>query len=115
EEAVVKEEIAKLKRKSRRLHNKLTEIGPVMRGSIAMIGTRKKQYHFSLNKDKKTRLLYLGAKRVETAREYSANYQKMVEIIDEMILLKENTVNLIDSDAHNRPILSISGILMKVG
>ena len=98
-----KAEIVNLKRKLRRLHNKLTEIGPVMRGSIVMIGTRKKQYHFSLNKDKKTRLLYLGDKRVETAREYSANYKMMVEIIDEMTLinmtlLKENAVKLSDSD-----------------
>lgn len=98
-----KEEITKMKRKLRRLHKKLAEIGPVMRGSIVLIGTRKKQYHFSLNKDKKTHLLYLGDKRVVTAREYSDNYKKLVEIIDEitiinMKLLKENAVKLVDSN-----------------
>ena len=98
-----KSEIPKMKRKLRRLHQKLVNLGPVMRGSVVLIGTRKKQYHFSLNKDKRTHLLYLGDKRVETAREYSANYKKMIEIIDEMTLinmalLKENAVKLIDSD-----------------
>ena len=98
-----KEEITKLKRKLRRLHKKLTELGPVMRGSVVLIGTRQKQYHFSLNKNKKTHLLYLGESRVATAREYSENYKKMVEIIDEMTLinmtlLKENAIKLIDAD-----------------
>lgn len=99
-----KEEIAKLKRKLRRLHNKLAEIGPVMRGSIVLIGTKKKRYHFSLNKDKKTHLLYLGDSRVETARLYSDNYKKLVKIIDEMTLinmqlLKENAVKLVKSNS----------------
>ena len=98
-----KVEITKIKRKLRRLHKKLCEIGPVMRGSVVLTGTRKKQYHFSLNKDKKTHLIYLGEKRVATARMYSENYKKLVEIIDEitlinMTLLKENAVKLIDSD-----------------
>ena len=98
-----KEEIAKMKRKLRRLHKKLTEIGPIMRGSVVLIGTRKKQYHFSLNKNKKTHLLYLGDKRVATARKYSDNYKKLTEIIDEitlinMTMLKENAVKLIDSN-----------------
>ena len=103
EDLVNKEEITKMKRKLRRLHKKLSEIGPVMRGSVVLTGTRKKQYHFSLNKDKKTHLLYLGDKRVATAREYSDNYKILVEIVDEitlinMTLLKENAVKLVDSN-----------------
>lgn len=66
-----KEEIAKLRRKLRRLHNKLCEIGPVMRGSVVHIGSKTKRYHFSLNKDKKTQLIYLGDKRLATAQHYS--------------------------------------------
>lgn len=98
-----KEEIAKMKRKLRRLHKKLSEIGPVMRGSVVLIGTKKKQYYFSLNKNKKTHLLYLGDKRMATAREYSDNYKKLVKIVDEitlinMALLKENAVKLVDSN-----------------
>ena len=103
-----KEEIAKLKRKYRRLHNQLAEIGPVMRGSIVLIGSRgKKQYYFSLNKDKKTQMVYLGDSRLETAREYSGNYKKMVEILDEMTLinmtlLKENAVPLIKPETDQK-------------
>ena len=67
-----------------------------MRGSVVVIGTRNKQPYFSLNKNKKTRLIYLGKKREDKAREYSENYKKLLEIIEEMTiinmeLLKENT------------------------
>ena len=90
-----KKEIAKMKRKVRTLQKQMCTLGPVMRGSVVLIGTRNKQYYFSLNKEKKTHLIYLGNKRVERAREYSANYKKLLEIIEEMTtlnmkLLKEN-------------------------
>ena len=67
-----------------------------MRGSMVVIGTRNKQPYFSLNKNKKTRLIYLGKKREDKAREYSDNYKKLLEIVEEMTiinmeLLKENT------------------------
>lgn len=70
-------------------------IGPVMRGSIVFIGNKKKYSHFSLNKDKKTHLIYLGKKREAKAREYSENYKNLLAIIEEMTilnmtLLKEN-------------------------
>ena len=55
-----------------------------MRGTIVYIGTRNKQYYFSLNKNKKTKLIYLGNKRVKQAKEYSDNYKKLVDIIEEM-------------------------------
>ena len=66
-----------------------------MRGSMVVIGTRNKQPYFSLNKNKKTRLIYLGKKREDKAREYSDNYKKLLEIVEEMTiinmeLLKEN-------------------------
>ena len=66
-----------------------------MRGSVVLIGTRNKQFYFSVNKNRKTHLIYLGEKRVEQAREYSLNYKKLLEIVEEMTilnmkLLKEN-------------------------
>jgi len=90
-----KKEIAKMKRRVRTLQKQLGEIGPVMRGSVVLIGTRNKQYYFSLNKDKKTHLIYLGKKREETARQYSENHKKLLHIVEEMTiinmkLLKEN-------------------------
>lgn len=65
----------------------MAQLGPVMRGSIVLIGTRNKQFYFSLNKDKKTHLIYLGSKRVERAKEYSNNYKKLLDIIEEMTIL----------------------------
>lgn len=79
-----KHEIAKVKRRLKSLQKQIAELGPVMRGSVVLIGTRNKQLYFSLNKDKKTHLIYLGKERGNRARAYSANYKKLLEIIEEM-------------------------------
>lgn len=88
-------ELTKMKRRVKTLQNQLGQLGPVMRGSVVVIGTRNKQPYFSLNKNKKTRLIYLGKKKEDKAREYSENYKKLLEIVEEMTiinmeLLKEN-------------------------
>jgi hypothetical protein len=62
-------------------------LGPVMRGSVVVIGVRNKQPYFSLNKDNRTRLIYLGHKRVARAREYSKNYKRLLAIVEEMTIL----------------------------
>jgi len=90
-----KKELTKLNRRVKTLQNQLGKLDPVMRGSVVIIGTRNKQPYFSLNKNKKTRLIYLGKKREDKAREYSQNYKKLLEIVEEMTiinmeLLKEN-------------------------
>ncbi len=90
-----KKELTKMKRRVKTLQNQLGKLGPVMRGSVVIIGTRNKQPYFSLNNNKKTRLIYLGKKREDKAREYSKNYKKLLEIVEEMTiinmtLLKEN-------------------------
>lgn len=82
-----KKEIGKMKRRVKTLQKQLAELGPVMRGSVVLIGTRNKQYYFSLNKDKKTHLIYLGKKKVDLAREYSENYQELLAIVEEMTIL----------------------------
>jgi len=66
-----------------------------MRGSVVVIGTRNKQSYFSLNRNKKTQLIYLGKRRRTRAKEYSDNYKKLRAIVEEMtminmILLKKN-------------------------
>ncbi len=88
-------ELTKMKRRIKTLQNQLGKLGPLMRGSVVVIGTRNKQPYFSLNKNKKTRLIYLGKKREDKAREYSQNYKKLLDIVEEMTiinmeLLKEN-------------------------
>ena len=90
-----KKELTKLNRRVKTLQSQLGKLGPVMRGSVVIIGTRNKQPYFSLNKNKKTQLIYLGKKREDKARDYSRNYKKLLEIIEEMTminmtLLKEN-------------------------
>lgn len=90
-----KKELAKMKRRIKTLQRKMGQLGPVMRGSIVVIGTRNKQSYFSLNKNKKTQLIYLGKKRQARAKEYSDNYRKLRAIVEEMTminmtLLKEN-------------------------
>ena len=82
-----KSEIRKMKRRLEKLHGELIDVGPVMRGSVVVIGTKNKQPYFSLNKDKKTKLIYLGKKREPVAKEYSANHKRLLEIVDEMTLI----------------------------
>jgi hypothetical protein len=76
-----------LKGRLKALRKEMEGLGPVMRGSVVVIGTRNKQPYFSLNKDKRTRLIYLGRKREPIAREYSANYKRLLEIVDDMTLI----------------------------
>jgi len=90
-----KRELVKINRRVKTLQKQLGTLGPVMRGSVVIIGTRNKQPYFSLNKNKKTCLIYLGKEKEDTARQYSQNYKKLLDIVEEMttlnmILLKEN-------------------------
>lgn len=82
-----KSEMEKLQKRLGQLREELTHIGPIMRGSVVIIGTRNKQAYFSLNKDGKTRLIYLGKKREEKARQYSDNHRKLRDIVDEMTII----------------------------
>ena len=82
-----KQELTKMKRRAKTLQKQLGQLGLVMRGSVVVIGTRTKQPYFSLNKNKKTHLIYLGKKREEKAREYSRNYKKLLEIVKEMTMI----------------------------
>ena len=57
---MTKKELAKMKRRVKTLQAQLGKVGPLMRGSVVVIGTKNKQPYFSLNKNKKTKLIYLG-------------------------------------------------------
>lgn len=78
--------IAPIIRRLQTLHAELARLGPVMRGSVVRLGPYK-HIIFSLNKDKKTRLVYLGMEREQAARQCSDNYKKMLEIAEEMTML----------------------------
>ena len=86
-----------MQRQVRKLQQQIRSLGPLMRGSVVLIGTRNKQPYFSLNKDKRTRLIYLGKKRVARAREYSENYKRLLAIIEEMTVLN---MELLKRDAE---------------
>ena len=85
-----------MKRRIRVLHNQLGKLGPFMRGTVVVIGTRNKQPYFSLNKDNKTRLIYLGKKRELQARHMSDTYKQLLAIIEEMTTLN---MELLKTDA----------------
>ena len=80
-------QVGTMRRRVRKLQADMGKLGPVMRGSVVVIGTRNKQPYFSLNKDKRTRLIYLGQKRVACARECSKNYKRLLAIVEEMTIL----------------------------
>jgi len=86
-----------MRRRVRELQEEMGTLGPVMRGSVVVIGTRNKQPYFSLNKDKRTRLIYLGQKRVARAQEYSRNYKRLLAIVEEMTIL---SMELLKRDAN---------------
>jgi hypothetical protein len=81
-------------RKYRRIEKKIAELqdvirqlGPVMRGSVTQMGKRHKQPYFSIGIQKKTRVIYLGDKRAEKAREYVANYRRLLQAAEDMTIL----------------------------
>ena len=81
------QKVVTMQRQLRKLHEAIARLGPLMRGSVVVIGTRNKQPYFSLNKDKRTRLIYLGQKRVARAQQYSQNYKRLLAIVEEMTTL----------------------------
>ena len=82
-----KNKITEMKRRVKSLQRQLGQVGPVMRGTVVRLGARTKQPYFSLNKEKKTRLIYLGKQREAAARSLSANYKTLLAIVEEMTLL----------------------------
>ena len=93
---MTKAEIGKARRRLQQLHKRLAELGPVMRGTVVHIGTRNKQFYFSVNKDKKTRLIYLGNQREPLARRMSENYKELLALVEEMTA---RNMELLKSDA----------------
>jgi len=69
-----------------KLQRELARLGPIMRGSVVRLGPYKRPT-FSLNKDQKTRLVYLGAEREQAAKTCSDNYRKLMDIVEEMTIL----------------------------
>lgn len=89
-------EVRAAKKKLSALERQLAAIGPLMRGNVVTNGKRHPQPYFSLNKDGKTKLIYLGQSRLATAEQLSKNYRKLIEITEEMTVIN---MNLLKNDA----------------
>ena len=88
------DDAAVLKRRVAELRKELRGLGPLMRGSLVVIGTRNKQPYFSVNIKRKTHLVYLGKRREKKAKQYSQNYHRLQEIVEEMTLLNMRLLKL---------------------
>ena len=62
-------------------------LGPMMRGSVTIMGTKNKQPYFSVGVRGKTKIIYLGEKRGVLAKRYLENYKRMLAIIEKMTVL----------------------------
>jgi len=87
-------DVAALKRRLVALNKQLGRLGPLMRGSVVVIGTRNKQPYFSVNVKGKTHLIYLGKRREQKARQYSKNYHRLLAIVEEMTLINMRLMKL---------------------
>lgn len=95
-----KKRISDMRRKIRRLHQKLSTLGPLMRGTVVLLGStcgnprckcargeKHPQYYFSVNIARKTKTMYLRKEMKSEAEEYVNNYKLLWDIVEEMTLL----------------------------
>ena len=68
------------------LVKEIRKLGPMMRGSITVMGKRNKQPYFSVGINGKTKIMYLGEKRSKIAQKYTENYKNMLAIVDKMTI-----------------------------
>jgi hypothetical protein len=80
-------EISKAKRRRQTLLRQIATVGPVMRGTIVTNGKKHPQPYFSVNKDKRTHLIYLGDRRQAAAKRMVNNYKQLLEIVEEMTVI----------------------------
>lgn len=70
------------------IQHAIRRLGPFMRGSVTLMGSRHHQPYFSVSMSGKTQVVYLGNRRAAVARRYVANYRRLLALIDEMTLLQ---------------------------
>ena len=90
-------QIQDIQNRLQKLRQQINEIGPIMRGTVVVIGTRNKQPYFSVNQNGRTRLIYLGKQREKVARTYAANHKKLLQLVDKITTLN---MTLLKNDAH---------------
>lgn len=79
------------------LMKEIRTLGPMMRGSVTIMGTKNKQPYFSVGVQGKTKIIYLGEKRALIANKYSENYKRMLEIVEQMTILNMELLKLMST------------------
>jgi hypothetical protein len=100
EAAMEKQRISDMRRRIRVLHKKLSTLGPLMRGTVVLLGStccnprckcargeKHPQYYFSVNIDRKTKTMYLRKEMRSKAEKYVKNYKLLWDMVEEMTLL----------------------------
>ena len=93
----VKQSLAVLIKKRKSLRKFLTEITPILRGSVVTLGIKcgnpnckcfrgetHPSVYFSISKKGKTKIVYLGKKVQSQAEEWVDNYKKFKKIVDQL-------------------------------
>lgn len=83
----MKSEKKEMEKQLNQLLVEIQGIGPVMRGSVTMMGKRHKQPYFSVSIKGKTKVIYLGRNRAKKAKQYADNYGRLMELVEEMTML----------------------------
>ena len=90
--------IKKLEKKQQQIFMKISKIGISCRGSVVTLkqsctrknckkcisGEKHPQLYLSLSKNSKTKLTFLGKKKVELAKEWTQNYILLKECMEEL-------------------------------
>ena len=90
----MKSEKNKIEKRLNQLLEEIQGIGPVMRGSVTMMGKRHKQPYFSVSVKGKTKVIYLGNNRAKKAKQYAENYRRLMELVEEMTILNMEILKL---------------------
>jgi len=93
-----KNEIKKLEKRQKLLLKKIHSIDVFCRGSVVKLkqscsrknckkclsGEKHPQFYHSISKNSKTKLTFLGKKKLDLAKDWTENYKKLKEYIEEL-------------------------------
>lgn len=100
--------LSTLKNKKKRLIEKLHSLNNFVRGSITTIkhkcsnkncechsgGKKHPGIYFSVNINKKTKLIYLGKKKTNKAKKMLSDYKKLKKLLDEIVAVNLDILKL---------------------
>lgn len=75
---------------------------PMMRGSVVRIGIKIKKPTYSLNMNRKTRIVHLGKEREPVAKAWIGNFRQFLKIVDEMTLINIEIIRRMEQQTKPR-------------